>query len=432
MHILAIDVGTSSVKAAVLEVSSTGPRGPVAKVDYELDHPTPEAAEVTTERLWNAVASAARTATRESSVNIDGIGLSCLTPGLVLLDEHAKPLSPIWIHLDRRSRPAARQIWAAVGEEFLASAGSRPLPGGISVVSWRQQLDQDPYLIRTVRSYLHVNGWIAFHMTGERAFDTANACFSGLFSTMTDQQWSDRWCEYFEVERQWLPKVVDGRATVGAMRPRVAAELGVSAGIPVKLGTADTSSAMLAARMEPGDLLHNVGTTQVLAAIVEKPKPDARRLTRLLGVGNRFVHVTHNPVGGAAFDWLRELCFRDQEPSEFFERTVPAAMNRETRISLDPPYLGGDRLEIEAHRASFRDLTLTTDRMDLLAALLSAVRLRHREAVAALGLGEKFRRVFLTGGAADIVRRLIPEYSGDVVHPLDDGSLRGVAQLFLD
>src|SRR5262249_57867139 len=139
--------------------------------------------------------------------------------------------------------------------------------------------------------------------------------------------------------------------------PEVGGELGVPPGVLGRLGTGDTSSAILAAGMGPGDLMHEVGTTQVLAALVDRPAPDPRRLVRELGVGDAFLHVTHNPVGGASLDWLYRLCFRDQSEEDFFAKTVPEALGRETRVSLDPPYLGGDRLEIGAHRAAFRDLT---------------------------------------------------------------------------
>ncbi|MBY0524396.1 MAG: FGGY-family carbohydrate kinase [Gemmataceae bacterium] len=429
MHILALDVGTSSVKAAVLDVARAAPVGPVAHIPYALDHPCPEAAEVPAERLWNAVASAAREATRRAP-DVQAVGLSVMTPALVLLDSAEKPLRPIWTHLDRRARPAARQVWAAVGEEFLASVGNRPLPGGISAVCWRQLLADDPYLKHDVRSYLHVNGWLGLRMTGERAFDAGNASFTGLFNTMTDQHWSERWCEFFEVERTWLPPVVDGKATLGHVRAAAASELGVPAGVPLKLGLADTSSAVLAAGMEPGDLLHIVGTTQVLAMLTDRPVADARRLTRCHGTGALFLQVAHNPVGGVALEWLHGLCFHEQSAEEFFHKTIPLARERKTRVTLDPPYLGGDRLEIEAHRAAFRDLTLTTDRLDLLAATLEALVRRHREALQTVGISGSPRRLFLTGGAAEIVHGLIPEYAGAAVHMLDEGSLRGVAGLF--
>jgi sugar (pentulose or hexulose) kinase len=140
--------------------------------------------------------------------------------------------------------------------------------------------------------------------------------------------------------------------------------------------------------------------------------------------------VTHNPVGGAALDWIYHLCFREQSEKEFFETTIPSVKERTTRVLLDPPYLGGDRLELEAHRAGFRELTLTTDRLDLLAAVTQALVRHHRAAVTALGVGTRFERIFLTGGAAEAVRQLIPEYADARVHPLEEGSLMGIVELF--
>src|SRR5262249_15042431 len=206
--------------------------------------------------------------------------------------------------------PVARQVWAAVGEEFLQTIGNRPLPGGISVLSYKQQLDQDPYLHQRTRSYLHLNGWLGLRMTGAKAFDRGNACITGLYGTLTNQTWSERWCDYFEVDPVWLPPVLDGSATLGTLRANVAAEFGVPPGLAVKLGAADTSTAMLAAGMEYGDLLHTVGTTQVMAVLTDDPQPAPQRLTRQLGVGESFMHVTHNPVRGAALEWIRHLCFR--------------------------------------------------------------------------------------------------------------------------
>jgi xylulokinase len=429
MQILALDVGTSSVKAAVLDVASGRPVGPVAHVPYELDIPTPDASELRPDRLWGAVAAAAREATR-TTPHVEAVGMSCLTPALVLLDARHRPLGNIWTHLDRRARTAARQVWQVVGPEFLQTTGNRPLPGGISAVCYRQRLEFDPYLLHEVKHYLHANGWLALRMTGESAFDPANASFSGLYGTLTDRQWSPRWCDYFEVEREWLPRVLSGDTTVGTVRAAVAAELGVPAGVPLKLGTADTSCAMLAAGMKRGDLMHEVGTTQVLAALTDRPRPAPERLTRLFGVGEAFVHVTHNPVGGVALGWIHKLCFRDQTEEEFYGKTVAEARQHKTRVTLDPPCLGGDRLEIEAHRASFRDLTVTTDRLELLAALLEAMLRWHRKAVADLGVGESFGRIFLTGGGADVVRQLLPEYASANVVEFAEGSLLGVARLF--
>lgn len=431
MHILAIDVGTSSVKAAVLDQPTGSPVARPARAEYDLDHPAPDAAEVPAERLWAAVEHAARAAVATSPHPPEAVGLSSMTPALVLLDASDTPLSPVWVHLDRRSRPVARRVQAAAGDEFLRTVGTRPLPGGTSAVCFAQQVADRPELRGKVKHYLHANGWIGYQLTGERAMDPAGASFTGLFGTLTDQQWSPRLCGLFGVEPEWLPKVIDGIDTLGELRPEVATAWGLKPGLPVKLGTADTSSAMLAAGMGPRDILHSVGTTQVLGVLAESPAPDPRRLTRLFGVGGAFAYVAHNPVGGAALEWVHQLGFHDHADDEFYEHTIPAVAGRATEVELDPPYLGGDRLEIEPRVAHFTNLTLAVRREDLLAAVLAAMRRGHREAMAAVGRdAASVDRVFLTGGGADAVRRLLPEYASARIHLISEGSLRGVARLF--
>lgn len=429
MRVLALDVNNATVRAAILDVTTAQLVGHMARIDYVVDHPTPEAAEVPASRLWSAVAGAAR-AVALAEDGIEGVGLSAVAPALVLLDEKDEPSAPIRLPQDRRSRPAARQVWAEVGAQFLAEAGNRPLPGGISAVAFRQLLGDDPYLIREVRRYLHLNSWLALRMTSQTAFDRANASLSGLYGTLTTRQWSPRWCDYFEVEPAWLPPIVEGSATVGTLRSAVAAELGVPAGLPVKLGTSRLCTPMLAAGMTPGDLLHCVDDPQLLATITDQPRPDAGRMIYHRGVGDGHVHVAFNPVGGAALQWLHALCFRELSEHEFRERAIPQALERTTRVTLDPPSLAGDCLEIDARRAAFRDLTLATDRLDLLAAVLQAMRRQHEKAVSALGAGSEFRRIFLMGIQAEVVRGLTPAYAGANVHFLEADSLGGIARLF--
>jgi xylulokinase len=428
MHILALDIGTSSVKAAVLEVATGQPLGRICRIAYPLDQPTPDAVLIPPKRLWDAIGEAARQAA--GSQHVQGVGLSCLSPALILLDEHQHSLTPIITHLDRRARAEARRVWTSVGPEFLALTGNKPLPGGITAIGFHHLLTVSPDLGRTVRHYLHINGWLGLRFAGVAAFDSGNACFTGLYDTMGSRTWSPRWCHYFGVKPEWLPEVLSGDATLGPLAPEAAAHLGLPTGIPVKLGTADTSCAMLGAGMGPEDLLHVVGTTQVLAVFTDKPVPAENRLTRPLGVGGAFIHVTHNPVGGVALEWLHQLCFREQSPEQFYVESIDLALEREPTVMLDPPFLGGDRLEIETRRAAFREVGLATDRLDLLAAMLQAMRAHHHAALAALGTGRSYRRVFLTGGGAEVVQRLIPEYGEWQVVRLEEGSLRGVAALF--
>jgi xylulokinase len=429
MKILAISVEIGAVKAAVLDVEKAQPLGCLAWIPCVPDRPCPEGEEIGPDHLWEAVTAAARTASRLQE-GIKGIGIASFSPGLVLLGSDDEPLGPIRTPNDRRARTAARQVNAAVGPEFLRATANRPLPGSISAVCYRQQVTEDPYLQRRVRRYLHVNGWLALRLTGETAFDPGNASLSGLFGTATDQRWSRRWCDFFDVDSDWLPSVRSGNETVGTLRSAVAAELGVPAGLPVKVGTTDLASVVLAAGMGPYDLLHQIGPPQILAARADHTEPDAGRRTQRLGVGEAFLRITYNPVGGNALEWVRTLCFRDQPVEEFYAQTVPKALDHATLVSLDPPFLGGNPLEIETYRAAFRDLTLATERMDFLAAVVSAFRRHHQRALQTLGKGENFSRIFLSGNDTAIVRQLLPGYGNGNVEPLEEGALRGVARLW--
>ena len=151
---------------------------------------------------------------------------------------------------------------------------------------------------------------------------------------------------------------------------------------------------------------------------------------RRLGVGKDFVHVTHNPVGGAALESIRQLCFAEVNKNRLVGCGRAGDARPRLRSVWIPPFLGGDRLQIEAHLAAFRELGLWSKREDLLTALIAAMRRGHEEACAALGGDRAFRRVFLTGGGATTVRQLLPSYDQADVRLVEHGSLRGVARLF--
>ncbi len=424
MIVLGIDVGTSSVKAALVDLANECAALASATATYLIDRPEADAAEVRAEELLAAISKAVTGAVAGRGDEVAGMGLSCLTPALCLLDASDQPLEPFPIHLDRRARAVARVVLDEVGQEFLDTVGTKPLPGGISAMSWLSRKR------RGVKRYLHLNSWLALHLTGQTAFDPGNASFTGLWNTLTDQQWSPRWCEYFGVEREWLPDVEDGTTTIGGLRNHIAEQWGLRRDIPVKLGTADTSCAMIAANLKVGELFHSVGTTQVLAALTKHPAPAMQRLTRHFGVGSLFMQVAHNPVGGVALPWLHKLCFADMSEADFFANVVPEALHRPTGVRLNPPFLGGDRLQIEDSSAGFTRLTLSADRIDLVAAVLRAMRDGQTTALRDLGINGPFHRIVLAGGGADLVRRLHPEYETANIELVHDGAMRGAAKLF--
>jgi len=107
-----------------------------------------------------------------------------------------------------------------------------------------------------------------------------------------------------------------------------------------------------------GDLLHVVGYyPRFLAMLTMSRILHLYGSRRHFGVGESYLYVTHNPVGGAAFEWLYHLCFADQDEKSSLGRS--SMLPWKGKLSRTRSALSGWRpLEIEDKRAAFKNLTL--------------------------------------------------------------------------
>src|SRR5689334_20781866 len=111
--ILGIDIGSSSVKAALLR--SNRVVGTVARVSYKTRFDGPRA-EVDPNQIFKAIYRAVA----ELSVRrkpIDAVAFSVMAPAWVAMDKRGKPITPIVTHQDRRSVAEALAIEKRIGKE---------------------------------------------------------------------------------------------------------------------------------------------------------------------------------------------------------------------------------------------------------------------------------------------------------------------------
>src|SRR3954447_3559926 len=128
MNVLAIDVGSSSVKMGVLRDGRLVGRNVRVSFPTQYDG---ERAEVAPQAILKAVAQAARELSSRTRT-IDVIGLAAMAPSWLAMDKRGKPLTPVVTHQDRRSIDIAIQLEQRVGKKrHLMLAGNRPVPGGI-------------------------------------------------------------------------------------------------------------------------------------------------------------------------------------------------------------------------------------------------------------------------------------------------------------
>lgn len=428
--VLAIDAGTSSVKAGLLD--RTGTVVARSSRSYAYCTPARHHVELDFTRVWTSVAAAVRRLGCRGRP-VRAAGLSVLCPGLVALDGEGTPLRPALIHLDRRSVRQARWALERVGRErFLAVAANLPYPGGISLTSMLWIREREPRVYRSTRLFGHTNTFLAHRLTGCWGIDPSNASFTGLYNTVEASGWDAGLIQDLGLDPGRLPPVVPSAAVIGRVTSRAARETGLPEGLPVVMGGGDSACAAFGADVvEEGEILNATGTVEVMVLSTSQPRPAAEYLIRTHVVPGRWMIMNIIPTGGEAIEWVRHEFFREMSATDFYETHLPEVLQREATPVRMAPYLSGDRTSFRQRSASYRGLSLSSTRDDFLLATCQAVvremqvRYRHYEAQ-----WRPTGRIRCTGGGArallDLKRRYFPGVAWEEV---SDATLRGAARL---
>jgi xylulokinase len=387
--------------------------------------------------VWDAIVAAAK---ELAPGGVDLIALTALGPAFIAMDKRGEPLTPLVTHADRRSVEQAGRIEREVGKrKHLEVTGNRPYPGGIASTTWRWYADNEPELLTRADLVGALTTWLHRRMTGERVIDPSQASFLGVYRTTTLDGWDTDLVAVAGGKVGQLPDVHEANRVVGRLGRDAARELGLSDGIPMQAGCLDGSAAMLAAMAEDGSddaglLVNSVGSTDVLAMLIDEPRPMPRLLTRALGVGRRWVAVATLASAGTTFAWAQRTLFPDLESAAFHALIAQVGTEGDSHGVRFRPFLAGDRTTLNQPRGGFSGLTLATTREHLLTAVVdglaaaSAARLPLLEAVRA-----PRPKVFVTGGAAtDVMYRDWPAPSGGgnwTRCPVPEATLGGAAAL---
>ena len=436
--LLAIDVGSSSVKAAVLD--GTAIVGAVASAAFLTDFAT-DRAEVPADRIDAAVRAAV------SQLDFDGIaavGLTGMGPAWLAMADDGTAITPVVTHQDRRSLAQAERIEATIGRErHLATAGNRPTPGGISSTTAAWFAENTDALSRAGKVG-HLPTYLMRRLAGVWAIDPSNAGFSGLMDVATGD-WSNELCNAVGVARDKLPPIVDAATVVGET---ITNDLGVPVSLPMFGGYVDGSGPLLLGGATVGTLCHSAGSTDVLAACVDRPTPREGLLCRPLGTRGLWVSAATQAAGAAGLAWARRVLYAEADDAAFAAAVELAGglarrvgSDAQTRRASPPanaptfrPHLAGDRQQVRQPTAGLDDLTLAHTRDDLLAAVLRALVADHRDRLDRLlaVAGDVQRSVISTGGGDLLARHCHaawPDTGSWTFREVDQATLRGLGSI---
>jgi FGGY-family pentulose kinase len=273
-YVIGVDFGTESVRVGIFD--GTGQPVAFASQEYPLYHPHPGWAEQKPGEWWAALVRAMRAVLAKSGVakeEIVGLGADCTSCTVVPMDEKFQPLRPAIIWMDVRAADQARRI-AASGHPALKYNGF----GNVSAewlpckTLWFKE--NEPELYRQAAHIGEFIDWLTYRLTGEWVASINNTSIRWYYDR-AEGGWPESFYEQIglgDLIPKFPPQVLDMGVVAGRLRPDVAAELGLPAGIPVAEGGADAFVAMVGLNvLRPGQMAFITGSSHLTLGQSAKP-----------------------------------------------------------------------------------------------------------------------------------------------------------------
>jgi glycerol kinase len=388
--ILAVDQGTSSTKALLVDARGGVVARAVAPVSEQ--QPRPGWVEQDAAELWQSVRAAARDCIDPALAHrIEAVGLSTQRESLVLWDRRSgEPLGPLVSWQDQRTTARCRDLLAAGVAPLVRSASGLPLDPMFSALKAAWLLDTyDPGRRRASAGELclgTVDSWLLSRSGGDHVIEVGNASRTQLLN-VDSRQWDSGLLDLFAVPAQVLPRVVTSCGDFPGARGLDP----VPDGTPVRAVLGDSHAAMFAhAGWRPGVVKATYGTGSSVMALgddaLESSRPPAagadHGLCRSVAwdLTGPTVAVEGNiRAAGRTLTWLADL-FGVAEQVLLDEAAATAG-----RVQFVPAFggLGAPWWEPDA-QAVLAGLTLDTRRGELVTAALQAVAHQVEDVVAAI------------------------------------------------
>ena len=338
MTYLGLDIGTSAVKAVVIDESgaeiaaATSPalnsHHPQTGWSEQIPDDWVEAVQACCDKLRDVLGSA--------WPSVRAIGLSGQMHGATLLDASSKPLRPAILWNDSRSAEQCDAINTAI-TDIEDRAGIPAMPG-FTAPKLLWCADNEPDIHAKLAHVLLPKDYVRLALTGELATDMADAAGT-MWLNQRQRQWDDDLCAASAMDKAWLPRLVEGTDVGGTLRTEAASLLGLRAGIPVAGGGGDAAAGAVGiGAVNEGDAFASLGTSGQLFVSTEayRPAPGTAVHCYAHCVPQRWFQMACMLNGASPLAWF----------AEFANRPI-AELLQEAEVARDGPlflpYLTGER-----------------------------------------------------------------------------------------
>lgn len=293
MYLLGFDLGSSSVKACLLNADNGQAVASAffPETEMAIDATQPGFAEQHPDAWWQNACRASRAVMQQSGVqpqDVAAIGISYQMHGLVVVDKAFNVLRPSIIWCDSRAVSYGKQAFDDLGHERVLSHLLNS-PGNLTAAKLAWVKANEPGVYAEVSTFMLPGDYLAARMTGE-IVTTAPGLSEGVLWDFQANQPAQFLMEYYGFDQSLLPPVRPTFAEQGRLTSQAAAELGLAAGTPVTYRAGDQpNNAFSLNVLEPGQIAATAGTSGVVYGVSDQANYDPKSRV------NTFLHVSHKP-----------------------------------------------------------------------------------------------------------------------------------------
>jgi sugar (pentulose or hexulose) kinase len=403
--VLAVDIGTTNVKAAVFDgaarcygVGSRRQDTLAPGVGWREHNP---------EATWRATSESIRDAVlaaRCRGADIEALAVTGPRGSMLLLAPDGTPRTPVLTWQDRRSAGTTDLLSrAGVNAETYYSITGTPLDPSVALARVVWLHDRNPELIQDGSVLATPQGYVLTRLgASQPVIDFSVAAHTGLFD-ITELRWSELLQCAFSIPRTFLPPSVPPGEVVGALNAEVAHELGLRVGIPLTLAGSDGVCAELGGgALDVGQLYGYLGTASTIAGPLDRPSGD--RSTGLIVMPGsaitRWRVLALAMAGGSALEWFGAVT--SQSLHDQLERLLSESPPGARGARFMPTLAGaGAPFWDAAARGAFYGLSMSTRQADMVRAVVEGVALEMHWMLRAMReFGVEGQSLHLTGGGS--------------------------------
>ena len=315
MYYLGFDIGSSSVKVALVD-ANTG------KNICSLHEPSEEMvieaiqsdwAEQDPELWWEYVCTATKRVLETANIDsskIAGIGISYQMHGLVVVDKEGKSLRNSIIWCDSRAVEIGNKAFDELGNDKCANQLLNS-PGNFTASKLKWVKENEPELFDKVDKYMLPGDYIALKLTGKMN-TTKNGLSEGILWDYQNDTVANWLLEYYGIDPSLTPEIVTNFTNQSEVNQKGSEETGIPVGVPILYRAGDQPNNALSLNIfNHGEVAATGGTSGVIYAVTNQLK--SKESSRI----NHFAHVNYSKestnigkllcINGAGimYRWLR-------------------------------------------------------------------------------------------------------------------------------